>query len=196
MRHPLAPRAVLLTGLGVLAAVGTGCMAAPSEPAASSAPASSTGVPAPDVAGYAPLTVHLVVPADAAPEGASGRAIGCGDLLIPVETSPADAPDRAAYALDFLLSDGRGSHGDPPLYNELVETGSTLVSTGHRREGDTEVFTFSGTLSTEGECSAARVRAQLQETARAQTDAAHVRLEVDGRDLDELLGLAPLALGP
>ena len=63
-------------------------------------------------------------------------------------------------------------------------------------EGDTEVVAFSGPVAPEGECEAARLRAQLQETARAQTSAGTVRLEVDGTDLDSLLGLAPLALGP
>ena len=44
-------------------------------------------------------------------------------------------------------------------------------------------------------CTAERIRAQLQATAAAFTSAGQVRLEVDGRDLDDVLGLEPLRLG-
>lgn len=197
MRHRPAPRLALLSGLTVLAAVAAGCAVDPAGPAESSAPesASGSGLPMVDVAGFTPLTVHLTVPQEEAPPGTTGRPFGCGDLLVPVQTQAADTPDAANTALDFLFSERQGEHGDPPLYNAVNETRRSLTPTGHHRAGDVEVFTFTGSVDAAGECAAARIRAQLQETARAHTSAGQVRLEVDGRDLDELLGLAPLSLG-
>ena len=148
-----------------------------------------------DTSDMAPLTVHLVVPEDAANPSFAGRAFGCGDLLVPVQTVPTDTEDEADAALDFLFADERGWHGDPSLWNAVFDARETLTPTGHRREGDVEIFTFTGTVTPEDECTAERIRAQLQATAAAFTSAGQVRLEVDGRDLDDVLGLEPLRLG-
>lgn len=182
----LAAGGVLLGGCGLLPSGG--------EPSAgrSEGPVDLLGH---DTSDMAPLTVHLVVPQDEADPSFEGRAFGCGDLLVPVQTVPSGGVDRADTALDLLFDEDQGEHGDPTLVNEVEATSETLTPTGHRRDGDTEVFTFSGTVTAADACSAERIRAQLAETARSQTDAARVRLEVDGRDLDDVLGLAPLALG-
>lgn len=197
MRPPSASRAVLLAGAAAAAGLLGGCVADPGAPAAS-APSSASGdagLPRPEVDGYTPLTVQLTVPAAEAVPGLAGRPYGCGDLLVPIQTEPADVPDDADAALDFLFSDVRGWHGDPSLWNAVVETQESLTPTGHRREGDVEVFTFTGTVTAEDDCAAQRIRAQLQETAAAHTSAGQVRLEVDGRPLDDVLGLPPLVLG-
>lgn len=194
MRQRPASRAVLLVGAAAAVGLLGGCAAEPGAPAADGS-AQGDALPRPEVDGYAPLTVWLTVPAAEAVPGSTGRAYGCDDLLVPVQTVPADAPDDADAALDFLFSDERGWHGDPSLWNAVFETRESLTPTGHRLEGDVDVFTFTGTVTAEGECEAERIRAQLQETAAAHTSAGQVRLEVDGRPLDDVLGLAPLALG-
>ena len=112
-----------------------------------------------------------------------------------MQTVPTDTEDEADAALDFLFADERGWHGDPSLWNAVFDARETLTPTGHRREGDVEIFTFTGTVTPEDECTAERIRAQLQATAAAFTSAGQVRLEVDGRDLDDVLGLEPLRLG-
>lgn len=196
MRQPPAPRLLLLAGLGAAAALASGCAVGPSAPAASPGASGASGLPTADGEGYAPLAVYLVAADGEAPTGAETRAFGCDDLLVRVETVPSREPDPLLAALDFLTEDVTGEHGEPALTNTVVSAAPDLVLTGHRREGDTEVVAFSGPVAPEGECEAARLRAQLQETARAQTSAGTVRLEVDGTDLDSLLGLAPLALGP
>ncbi|MFB1428868.1 hypothetical protein ACEUE7_11345 [Micrococcus endophyticus] len=194
MRQRPASRAVLLVGAAAAVGLLGGCAAEPGAPAADGS-AQGDALPRPEVDGYAPLTVWLTVPAAEAVPGSTGRAYGCDDLLVPVQTVPADAPDDADAALDFLFSDERGWHGDPSLWNAVFETRESLTPTGHRLEGDVDVFTFTGTVTAEGDCEAERIRAQLQETAAAHTSAGQVRLEVDGRPLDDVLGLAPLALG-
>ena len=112
-----------------------------------------------------------------------------------MQTVPTDTEDEADAALDFLFADERGWHGDPSLWNAVFDARETLTPTGHRREGDVEIFTFTGTVTPEDDCTAERIRAQLQATAAAFTSAGQVRLEVDGRDLDDVLGLEPLRLG-
>ncbi|MEW1965359.1 hypothetical protein AB0302_08220 [Micrococcus sp. NPDC078436] len=196
MRQPPAPRLLLLAGLGAATALASGCAVGPSAPDASSGASGASGLPTADAEGYAPLAMYLVAADGEGPTGAETRAFGCGDLLVRVETVPSREPDPLLAALDFLTEDMSGEHGRPALTNAVVGAAPDLVLTGHRREGDTEVVTFSGPVSPEDDCAAQRLRAQLQETARAQTSAATVRLEVDGTDLDTLLGLAPLALSP
>lgn len=195
MRQRPASRALLLVGAAAAVGLLGGCAAEPGAPAATDGSAQGDALPRPEVDGYAPLTVWLTVPAAEAVPGSTGRPYGCDDLLVPVQTVPADVPDDADAALDFLFSDERGWHGDPSLWNAVFETRESLTPTGHRLEGDVDVFTFTGTVTAEGECEAERIRAQLQETAAAHTSAGQVRLEVDGRPLDDVLGLAPLALG-
>ncbi|MGC5048463.1 hypothetical protein [Micrococcus porci] len=141
------------------------------------------------------LTVHLTVPRADAASSFEGRPYGCDDLLVPVTTAPSSGVDHGDAALDFLFSDLQGEHGDPALQNAVKATADTLHPTGHHRDGSTEVFTFDGTVTAEDECAAQRIRAQLQETARAQSPVPDVRLEVGGRPLDEVLGLPALSLG-
>ncbi|WP_423448499.1 hypothetical protein AABM35_07285 [Micrococcus luteus] len=192
MRPPSPPRALRLTGAVAAACLLAGCAV---DPGLAEDSASDDGVPLPATEGYQPLTVYLAVAEVEAVPGTSGRPFGCGDLLVPVQTVPTDTEDEADAALDFLFADEQGWHGDPSLWNAVFDARETLTPTGHRREGDVEVFTFTGTVTPEDDCTAERIRAQLQATAAAFTSAGQVRLEVDGRDLDDVLGLEPLRLG-
>lgn len=169
-----AARAALVLAMAVVAPTAAGCGLLPDA-----------------AADPAPVTVELTVPAAEAPPGMTGRPFGCGDLLVPVETVPVATADRAATALDFLLDDEQEEHGDPALHNAVAASSDTLTFTGHRRAGDVEVFTFTGAVTADDACAAERIRAQLEQTARDHSSAGDVRLEVDGRDLDEVLGLDP-----
>ncbi|MBU8794306.1 hypothetical protein M3D60_002995 [Micrococcus luteus] len=192
MRPPSPPRALRLMGAVAAACLLAGCAV---DPGLAEDSASDDGVPLPATEGYQPLTVYLAVAETEAVPGTSGRPFGCGDLLVPVQTVPTDTEDEADAALDFLFADEQGWHGDPSLWNAVFDARETLTPTGHRREGDVEIFTFTGTVTPEDDCTAERIRAQLQATAAAFTSAGQVRLEVDGRDLDDVLGLEPLRLG-
>lgn len=163
----------------------------PEENGSSPEAAAGTGIPQVDREGYGPLTVYLVTPVWSAPPGTSGIRVGCQDqdLLVPVETVPTTSEDPADMAMDFLLQDVSGSHGDPALTNAVAASTKTLTYTGHHRDGDTEVFEFTGTVTVEDVCEAARVRAQLEATAAAHTDADQVRVTVDGEDIAHVLQL-------
>jgi hypothetical protein len=181
-------------GAGGVSTDGSG-VSGGSASATAAGPTTQGGIPQVSRDGFEPLTVHLVTPVWSAPPGSSGVRFGCQDLLVPVQTVPAETEDRLDTAIDFLMADARGSHGDPALANALSATRQTLTYTGHHREGDTEVLAFSGTVTVASTCESERVRAQLVGTAEAATDAADVRITVDGQDLDEVLALQPLEFG-
>lgn len=193
--HALGRTALLSAGMLLLA----GCsLAGPQQPAQhgdASPHGAREAIPPTDQEGYDPLTVHLVSPVAAAPPGTTGTLFGCQDLLVAVQTVPTDAEDRADTAVDFLLEDLTVDHGAPALSNAVAASRDTLTYTGHHRDGDTEVFEFSGTVAVQTGCEAQRFRAQLQQTALTATDADRVRLTVDGEDLDDVLQLPPLVLG-
>lgn len=200
-RRP-AVRALAWAGaLALGSAAVAGCTVQDREPAPEGTQtpgaAEQTGVPQVDRDGYDPLTVHLVAPVWSAPPETTGVRVGCQDqdLLVAVETVPTQADDPADMAMDFLLQDSSGTHGDPALTNAVAASAKTLTYTGHRREGDAEVFEFAGTVTVEDACGAERVRAQLMETARANVDAEEVRVTVDGEDIDDVLGLLPYEPG-
>ena|GEM_PF-1448287 len=194
-RRPAARVLAWAGALTVGAAAVAGCTPDGREPSpeenGSSPEAAETGVPQVDREGYAPLTVYLVSPVWSAPPGTSGVRVGCQDqdLLVPVETVPTKAEDPADMAMDFLLKDVSGSHGDPALTNAVAASTKTLTYTGHHRDGDTEVFEFAGTVTVEDVCEAERVRAQLEATAASHTDAEQVRVTVDGEDIADVLRL-------
>ncbi|MBB4735982.1 hypothetical protein HDA30_001490 [Micrococcus cohnii] len=171
----------------------TGCQSGSTESTESgdATQSSSTPIPKPDPDEYEPITVHLTAPAWSAPPGTEGELLGCDDLLVSVETVPSGAEDPADMALDFLLEDATGEHGEPALSNALAAAGEDLTYTGHHREGEVEVFEFSGALAPADTCAAQRVQAQLQRTAEAAVDG-EVELRVDGEPLDAVLGLGPL----
>ena len=171
----------------------TGCQSGSTEPTESgdATQSSSTPIPKPDPDEYEPITVHLTAPAWSAPPGTEGELLGCDDLLVSVETVPSGAEDPADMALDFLLEDATGEHGEPALSNALAAAGEDLTYTGHHREGEVEVFEFSGALAPADTCAAQRVQAQLQRTAEAAVDG-EVELRVDGEPLDAVLGMGPL----
>lgn len=202
-RRPAARALAWAGALAVGTAALAGCTPADEEPApdgsgsGSPSSAAETGIPQVDRDGYEPLTVHLVAPVWSAPPGSSGVRVGCQDqdLLVAVQTVPTKAEDRADMAMDFLLQDNTGTHGDPALTNAVAASEKTLTYTGHRRDGDTEVFEFAGTVTVEDTCGAERVRAQLEATAAANTDADEVRVTVDGEDIADVLGLLPYEPG-
>lgn len=197
-----ASRGLAWAGALALGAVAlTGCLPGQEPSGGSDGSASGTAaatddaIPQANRDGYEPLTVYLVSPVWSAPPGTSGTRFGCQDLLVPVQTVPTKADDPVSMAIDFLLQDANVVHGDPPLSNYVAASEKSLVYTGHRTDGDTEVFEFSGTVSVQSPCDADRFRTQLEKTAQANSGAQKVRVTVDGKDLEEVLQLGPLQLG-
>ena len=75
-----------------------------------------------------------------------------------------------------------------PQVGDTVTAGETCGEVESTKSVSDLYSPVTGTVTAEGECEAERIRAQLQETAAAHTSAGQVRLEVDGRPLDDVLG--------
>ena len=126
-------------------------------------------------------SIYLVAVGD---EGQSGKEIGCGDSVVPVEVAiePTIAPLSAA--LEELLAAGR-EYGESGLYNALYR--SDLELEGVDLEDGEATIRLSGTLRLGGVCDGPRVQAQLRETALQYYTVDEVSIFVEGVPLDELL---------
>ncbi|MDO5634388.1 MAG: hypothetical protein Q4G34_05915 [Micrococcus sp.] len=192
--RPLRPRALAALCLGGVLAL-AGCTMNNDDGAdGSSGSGQNGGIPQPDADQYAQVTLYLTSPVWSAPPGATGERYGCDDLLVPIQTVPVKDADRLAVALDFLLADRSGVHGDPSLVNAVAASEDTLTLTEHRTSGGRETVGFSGNIIVDGVCGAQRVRAQLQRTVEA-ISGREASIEIDGVPLDDYLGLAPLEQG-
>ena len=119
---------------------------------------------------------------------ASGRYIGCGDSLVPVEIqiSPTLSVLRAAIT-ELLNLEGEQFYGESGLYNALYLSSLTLddvaVINGEA------LIKFSGTLIFGGECDIPRIEEQLRALALQFSTVERVRITVNGTPLETLLDL-------
>jgi hypothetical protein len=126
--------------------------------------------------------IYLIAVGD---EGESGKEIGCGDSVIPVEVpiEPTIAPLTAG--LEALLDIDSRDYGQSGLYNALYRSDLTIESVTIRdREA---VIRLSGTIEIGGVCDAPRVRAQLEETALQFSTVDSVSIFVNGDPLETYL---------
>ena len=163
----------------VMLSAGDGAAKASSEPFV----VTEAATPTPGGKVLTRTNIYLIAIGD---DGRSGKAVGCGDSVVPVEVAiePTTAPLRAA--LEKLLSLGVREYGDAGFYNALhasdLELETITVEDGEATIG------LSGTLRLGGVCDEPRVRAQLRETALQYGTVDRVAIFINGKPLDSLLG--------
>jgi hypothetical protein len=117
--------------------------------------------------------------------GVSGKAIGCGDSLVPVTVPIAPTTGVLRAALNKLLSIKTKDYGESGLYNALYQSnltaGNIVINNG------LATIQLSGTLTLGGECDSPRVKAQLEEIALQFSTVSSVNIFVNGAPLDTLL---------
>jgi hypothetical protein len=118
-------------------------------------------------------------------DGSSGKAIGCGDSVIPVEIEiePTIAPLTAA--LEHLLALDSRDYGQSGLYHALYQ--SELVVEGVNIVDGEAIIELSGSLQIGGVCDAPRVEAQIEETALQYDTVDSVSVTINDTPLEELL---------
>jgi hypothetical protein len=128
--------------------------------------------------------IFLIAVGDA---GGSGKEIGCGDSVIPVEVviEPTIAPLTAA--LNELLAIESREYGQSGLYNALYR--SDLTVEGIDIENREAIIALSGEVVVGGTCDIPRVKAQLRQTALQYDTIDSVSIFVDDQPLDEVLSL-------
>lgn len=175
------------------------CLAAPAKPTAAPPPppttvppaatplpaATATPLLAPASPGLDRVNIYLVAMGD---NGASGKYIGCGDSLVPVEVpiEPTLGVLRAAIN-ELLKLLGTQTYGQSGLYNALYLSDLRLqdvaVIDGVAR------IAFTGQLIYGGECDIPRIEEQLYALALQFATVNSVVITVNGVALEELLDL-------
>ncbi|HEX7976680.1 MAG TPA: GerMN domain-containing protein [Anaerolineales bacterium] len=121
-------------------------------------------------------------------KGVSGKAVGCGDSVVPVEVQvapPADASAALKAAFDALLTAGDRYAGGPGLYNSLKN--SSLKVEGAAILDGVASVQLSGSLNLGGTCDNPRAAAQLEETARQFAGVRLAAISVNGAPLQDVL---------
>lgn len=121
--------------------------------------------------------------------GKSGKTIGCGDSVVPVDvqldSAPTSAEERIKLTLTQLLNNKNKDYGQSGLYNALYQSDVAIqevtVTDGRAEVKLTGDFTLSGT------CDTPRVESQLEEPVLAVEGVESVDITVNGKALSEVL---------
>jgi hypothetical protein len=169
---------------------------APMQPTASQEPP-PTDIPLPTITalplptqspeseGLDHINIYLVAMGD---NGASGKYIGCGDSLVPVEIQIPPTMGVLRAAINELLKlQGQAEYSGSGLMNSLylsdLELEQAAVIDGEA------VIEFSGTLIYGGECDIPRIEEQLKALALQFSTVGAVTITVNGVPLETLLDL-------
>lgn len=157
----------------------------PPSPTDTSAPRAPTKTHAPAAEGPDHVNIYLVAIGD---NGASGKAIGCGDSLIPVEVSITPTLGVLRAALNELFDlEGEQYYGESGLYNALYQShlriDDVAVNNGEA------VIRLKGYLVMGGECDGPRVEEQLKALALQFSTVNRVSIFINDRPLRDLLDL-------
>ena len=128
------------------------------------------------------VRIFLIAPGD---EGRSGRKIGCGDSVLPVEVNLPKPGPALEGAIEALLALHDRTDPKSGLYNALYA--SHLEATSVARAGAQVRVDLAGYLELGGECDDPRILAQLEETVLQFPDVQHVRFYLDGKPLRQLV---------
>jgi hypothetical protein len=201
--HLLKQVRLVILGLVLLASACAGAGAGPVQAVtpgppmtmaprvATHTPVSATQIPTPQPAQANRVKIFLIAIGDA---GKSGKEIGCGDSVIPVEVEVASTTDPLAAAFEKLLSVHEQYYGQSGLYNALYQ--SNLKVESATIQVDLATVQISGQLLLGGECDDPRVEAQLDETALQFPEANQAAIFINGtllKDVLSLKGEAPAA---
>jgi hypothetical protein len=126
--------------------------------------------------------IYLVALGDT---GQSGREIGCGDSLIPVEQQIEPGSDPLAAIMRKLLAIDSRLYGERDLYNALhrsdLEIEDTVIQDGQA------IIKLTGTVRLGGVCDNPRFRAQLEETAKQFPSIKQASIFINGQPLSAIL---------
>lgn len=124
------------------------------------------------------------------------EAFGCENHISIMATVPVVTDNPAETALDYLLTDSAGNHGDPAFFNALATSGLEVESVETDDDGVT--VHLSGIPTSSGYCQSWQIVKQIETTARAATGATSAEVLLEGQSLAAQLGLedgdAPLTI--
>lgn len=128
------------------------------------------------------LKVFVIAPED---NGKSGKLIGCGDSVVPLEREVVQTPTPLKASLEALLAIKGDYVGESGLYNALgssdLKLDSVVIKDGKA------IIKLSGKLTVGGVCDNPRIDAQIRETAMQFSSVKSVEVFVDNKPLTEIL---------
>jgi len=130
------------------------------------------------------VLVYLIAVDD---NGRSGKLIGCGDSVIPVQVLIPPTQGVLRAALNALLSVKDQFYGESGLYNALylsnLQVGDVTIANGQA------IIHLTGTLMMGGVCDIPRVEAQLTEIALQFSTVTSVAVFINDIPLKDVLSL-------
>ncbi len=131
------------------------------------------------------VNIYLVAVGD---NGISGKLIGCGDSLVPVEVriAPTLGVLRAALTELFKL-EGQQYYGESGLYNALHQSHLAIEDVAVV-DGEARIY-LKGSLLLGGECDNPRVEEQLKALALQFNTVNRVSVYINGESLEKVLDL-------
>lgn len=148
--------------------------------------AQPTETQVPPVASPTPQMVQIFLIA-LEDNGQTGKQVGCGDSVIPVQVEIPPTQGVLKAALESLLSVKAQYYGESGLYNALYQ--SNLQVENVKIENGKATVNLVGTLQMGGECDSPRVQAQLEETVLQFPTVNEVSIFINGKPLSEVLSL-------
>jgi len=130
------------------------------------------------------VNIYLIALED---NGISGKLVGCGDSVIPVQVEIPPTQGLLRAALEGLLSTKDQYYGESGLYNALYQSDLQLASV--TIEGVKAIIHLTGTLMLGGVCDNPRVEAQIVETALQFSTVKDVSVFINDKLLEEVISL-------
>ncbi len=131
------------------------------------------------------VKIYLVAIGD---NGVSGKLIGCGDSLVPVEVPIAPTLGVLRAALNELLKlEGQQYYGQSGLYNALYQSDLSIEDVAVIG-GEARIF-LTGSLMLGGVCDNPRVEEQLKALALQFSTVESVSIYINGEALEDVLDL-------
>ncbi len=154
-----------------------------SPPQSSSPPDKSKNTPdQPAVTSHQVKIAYIAV----GDNGQSGEMIGCGDSVVLVDKT-VQAASAVEGALKALLANKTEHYGASGLYNVLWQ--SRFMVDSVTVANHIANVALSGQMQLSGECDNPRVKAQIESTVKASSDATTVNVTINDKTLDEALSL-------
>ncbi|MCJ7723248.1 MAG: GerMN domain-containing protein [Anaerolineales bacterium] len=130
------------------------------------------------------VNIYLIALED---NGISGKLVGCGDSVIPIQVEIPPTQGVLRAALEALLTTKDQYYGESGLYNALYQ--SDLQLAGVTIEGVKAIIHLTGTLMLGGVCDNPRVEAQIEETALQFSTVNDVSVFINDKLLEEVISL-------
>ena len=131
------------------------------------------------------VKIYLIAVGD---NGVSGKLIGCGDSLVPVEVSIAPTLGVLRAALNELFKlEGQEYYGESGLYNALYQSHLSIAEVAVV-DGEARIY-LQGSLTLGGVCDNPRVEEQLKAIALQFNTVNHVSVYINGDPLKKLMDM-------